>query len=396
MNRLALIGVSHRRGGSRVLSEYHEAYRRRGVAERLRSVGIYAFVEFATCNRIDVLVSNPSLLPLGTLRAALNVAGAPRKPYAFVGEGALEQLARVAASVDSLNPGEDQIMRQVRDAAQAARVRGEVDSSLSFAIDAALRIARRVRREVALAPRDTSLFSLVRPQIEALIASRGGRLRALVLGAGEMARLSAKLLRGLSGVELVIANRDLARAHQLAAEVGGESRSLASLADGPPAVELVVAAIPGSKLLPPQWLASVAGLALVVDLGVPPAIDARVAHSLQVPLIDSYALERLGEQRRQVLDERLREAERVIQLGVADEMIEWAQRSLSPAIQHLHALYQAELRDLLPDAEARSVALRLANIPVRGLRALARDHGVDAVRTFTAESGLPAPNGVDS
>jgi glutamyl-tRNA reductase len=221
-------------------------------------------------------------------------------------------------------------------------------------------------------------------------------LRALVVGAGEMARLSATLLRGLAGVELIIANRNLDRARALAVEVAGEPRSLASLVSDPPAVDLVVNAIPANNALPRDWLTRVGGLGLVVDLGVPSAIDGGVVRTRGLPLIDLAALEVLGAERRNGLEERLREAERVLHLGVAEEVLEWAQRSLSPAIQHLQALYQAELRGLLPDAEARTVARRLANIPIRGLRALARDHGVEAARTFAAESGLALPTGVEA
>jgi glutamyl-tRNA reductase len=396
MKGLALIGVSHRRGGMQALSAYNEAYAAQGVAERLRRAGVRAFVEIATCNRIDVLLSNPEQLPMASLRAALDVPQAARRPYVYSGEGAFEQLARIAASIDSMNPGEDQIMRQVRDAAQAARVRGDVDAPLSFALDAALRIARRVRREVALAPRDTSLFSLVRPEVARLIGARGGSLRALVIGAGEMARLSAILLMGLGGVELTIANRTRARAEALAREVGGEGMGLDELVRQPPSVDLVVSAIPAGESLRFAWLTQLPDLAMVVDLAMPSAIDGARVRPLGVRFVDIAVLEGMGWERRRELEDRLQEAERVLQSALQEEMNEWAQRSLSPSIVHLQALYQAALSDVLPAAEARTLARRLANIPVRGLRALARDHGVEAVRTFAAESGLVVPIGCES
>jgi glutamyl-tRNA reductase len=392
MNGLALIGVSHRRGGTQALSAYNEAYASQGVAERLQRTGVRAFVEITTCNRIDVVLSNPGQLPIETLRAALDVPEAACRPYVYSGEGAFEQLARIAASIDSMNPGEDQIMRQVRDAVETARRRGDVDAPLSFALDAALRIARRVRREVALAPRDTSLFSLVRPELEQLIATRGGSLRALIVGAGEMARLSATLLLGIGGVELTIANRTRARAEVLAQELGARALGLEELAAAPPAVELVVSAIPVSGHGRFGWLSRVRDLAMVVDLAMPSAIAAsEVRHGLR--FVDIAVLEGIGWARRRELEDRLQEAERVLQHALHEEMLAWAQRSLAPSIQHLQALYQAALSDLLPEAEARTLARRLANIPVRGLRALARDHGVEAARTFAAESGLVVPLG---
>jgi glutamyl-tRNA reductase len=293
-----------------------------------------------------------------------------------------------------MNPGEDQIMRQVRDAVMGARRRGEVDSTLSFALDAALRIARRVRRDVALAPRDTSLFSLVRPDLEELLRHRGGSMRALVVGAGEMARLCATLLKGLPGVELIIVNRTLSRAQALADALGGRAVAWSELASEVDGIDVLVSAIPGSPDVDWSPFVGLGGVSLMVDLGLPSALGGSWAQGLGGRLVDIHALEVLGAQRRHELEGRLSEAERVLRLALDEELGEWAERTLSPSIQRLLALYEAALGDVLPDAQARSLARRLANIPIRGLRALAREHGVEAARTFAFESGLELPHGL--
>ena len=77
------------------------------------------------------------------------------RPYVYTGDGALEQLTRIATSLDSLNPGEDQIMAQVRSAFSAAQALGTVGPTTNFAFQTALKIAKKVRREVALAPLET-------------------------------------------------------------------------------------------------------------------------------------------------------------------------------------------------------------------------------------------------
>jgi len=394
MNALALLGVSHRRGGTRTLSDYAEAYAVRSVSDRLHAIGVHAFVEISTCNRLDVVLSRTDALRVEDVREALDVPAADRRPYVYSGEGAFEQLARIAASMDSMNPGEDQIMRQVRDAVMGARRRGEVDSTLSFALDAALRIARRVRRDVALAPRDTSLFSLVRPDLEELLRHRGGSMRALVVGAGEMARLCATLLKGLPGVELIIVNRTLSRAQALADALGGRAVAWSELASEVDGIDVLVSAIPGSPDVDWSPFVGLGGVSLMVDLGLPSALGGSWAQGLGGRLVDIHALEVLGAQRRHELEGRLSEAERVLRLALDEELGEWAERTLSPSIQRLLALYEAALGDVLPDAQARSLARRLANIPIRGLRALAREHGVEAARTFAFESGLELPHGL--
>src|SRR5699024_4835973 len=94
----------------------------------------------------------------------------------------------------------------------------------SFAFHTVLRIAKRVRRELALSPGNTSLFSLARPSLEA--ALKPGDTVA-VLGAGPMAALAAKSLAGWPEGRTLVVNRTPERGAALARQVGAESCSLA-------------------------------------------------------------------------------------------------------------------------------------------------------------------------
>lgn len=391
MDGLTLIGVSHRRGGTDALEAYARAYAARPVGERLAAIGVRAYFALETCNRVDVACVRPAGVSPATLRRALTVDAAARAPYLYADEAAFEQLARVAASLDSLNPGEDQILRQVRDAATAARAAGHVDATLSFAIDAALRIAKAVRREVALAPRDASLYGLARPEVEAALAAAGDRPRALVLGAGEMAALVVRALAPLPGVALTVANRDGDRARALAAEHGARGCSLADLRAHAIDADVLVSAVAGGRVVGPELLSAMPALRLAVDLGVPRTIDAEAARARGVRVVDVDALRSAGEVRRRELDARLAQAERVLLDGLDRERRAWAERSLAPSIRALQGWLAAALEDELPPAAAKRVARRLAFVPVKGLRALAREHGVAVARTFLAETGLDRP-----
>ncbi len=373
------------------MEAYEHAFVAKPVAERLASVGVVAYLTLQTCNRVDVVCVRPANLPLAALRTALSADGPARRPYAYAGEAALEQLARVAASLDSLNPGEDQVMRQVRDALAEARAAGRVDATLSFAVDAALRVARGVRREVALAPRDTSLFSLARPEIEAALADAGERPRALVLGAGEMAALAVRSLATQPGLRLAVVNRDPERARVLADEHGAEHRSLTDAVREPQDAEVLVSAIGGGRRVDARWLTHMPSLRLAVDLGIPRTIDGAAARERGVRVLDVDGLKAAGEARRTSLEARLAEAERQLRAGVEAEMRAWAERSLAPSIRALQRWLLSTLEDALPPEVARRLARRLAFVPVKGLRAVAREHGVAAARTFLAETGLDRP-----
>ena len=99
--------------------------------------------------------------------------------------------------------------------------------------------------------------------------------------------------------------------------------------------------------------------------------------------------------RREALEARLAHAERVLHEGVASEMRAWAERSLAPSIRALHDWLESTLDGVVPPEEARRLAKRLAFVPVKGLRAVARDHGVAAARTFLAETGLDRPQEIE-
>ena len=385
MDGLTLIGVSHRRGGIAALETWHDAFPEAELAERLERSGVRCWVLIATCNRWDVVLARPPGVGLERVRSALTPSSAARKPYAYDGEAALEHLARVAASLESLNPGEDQIMRQVRDAYKDARAAGRTDAELAFAFDTALRLAKQVRREIALAPLNTSLFSLARFEVEAALDDGA---HAIVLGAGEMGSLAARALRSVKGASLTVANRTVARAQALAAGIGATPRSLDEFLLDPGEARVLVSAAPLRGRLDRSVLSRVRGLRLVVDLGIPRSVDPADAPS-GVRVLGVDGLREAGDARRDALKDRLAEAERLLRRGLDDAVGAWNERALAPAIRAIKDHYQQLIGEALPASDAERLARAIAHVPIKGLRAVAREHGLAAAATFLAETGLP-------
>ncbi|MEJ2287254.1 MAG: NAD(P)-binding domain-containing protein [Deinococcales bacterium] len=383
MDRLVLMGVSHRRGGARALEAYQQAYAGDGL-ERLRRAGLQEFVPIVTCNRWDVAMVVPEGREVEELRRRLALDGQQR-PYAFVADGALEQLARVASSLDSLNPGEDQIMRQVREAYGAAQHSGSTGPTTAFAFETALRVAKRVRREVALAPVHASLFSLARPELEPLLPPGTA---VAVLGAGEMGTLAARSLRELEGVRVLVVNRTAERAEAVARSAGAEAMPLSRFLTEPPNVTALVCATPAHHLVDAVLLSRMPSLRLAVDLGIPRNVDPAAARRRNVRVLDVDGLQAAGRERRDELSGKLAEAERIVRLELDEAVQAWTERQLGPSIRRLRALYLDTIGDALPPEAAQRLAHRFAHVPVKGLRALAREHGLDAARTFLIEAGL--------
>jgi glutamyl-tRNA reductase len=378
VERLAVIGVSHRRGGADTLSAWHERYL---DASSLDPLGLGRGVVLATCNRWEVAVHLPP--DVDPAEARRRLAGDGPLPYAYVRDGALERLIRVASGLDSLNPGEDQIMRQVRAAYLASRDDGRTDAVLSYAFERALRAAKRVRREVALAPLSTSLFSLARPELEATLDPGAP---VLVLGAGEMGSLAARSLRDL-GYEVTIANRTVATGERVAAELGIRVAALADVLADPPAVQALVCATPVRGLVDERLLRR-ATARVCVDLGIPRNVAAGAGRAAGVRLLDVDSLEEAGARRRSELRDKLAEAERLVLDELDAAVDEWNEKQLGPSIRALRERTLATLQASLPEGEAEKLVGRLVHDPIKGLRAIAREHGVDVARTYLTETGL--------
>ncbi|WP_299430939.1 glutamyl-tRNA reductase [uncultured Meiothermus sp.] len=385
MKRLALIGVSQRRGGTAALQAWNAwAQTPPGWPGGL----ITEAVPIATCNRTDLVLALAEGVQLEDVRAALVPPHLPRG-YAFAGEAALEHLCRVATSLDSLNPGEDQIMQQVRQAFETARQAGAVGPITSFAFQSALRIAKRVRREVPLAPANTSLFSLARPEFEARLPRPA---RVAVLGIGEMGSLAARSLATNPGIELWLVNRTGARAEELARELGAKVMLLDAFLEHPPAITGLVTATSVKHLIGRTFVKNQPELRAIVDLGLPPNVERTAVEGRPVALIDLEWMQRLGEARRQRLRADLARAEQIVAEELDTTLSEWAEREMGPAIAQMREVYRRTLEEtvgeLVEPELVQRLAHRFAHFPARGLRGLARKHGAEAAQVFLQEAGL--------
>ncbi len=374
VDRLALIGVSHRRGGAELIERYQAAF-------PLEALPFRSSVLLSTCNRWDVVGMLPEHVTLAEARDRLSL---DIRPYAYAGEAALEQLTRIAASLDSLNPGEDQIMNQVRE----ALAQSKADATLAFAFQNALRIAKKVRTEIDLAPMDTSLFSLARPRLEQLLP-KGGNVA--VLGLGNMGTLAAKSVASLNYC-IYLVNRSKDRLDDFLKLVTPTQNlmplPLESFLDNPPPIDALVCATPVKHLVNDVLLAKLPALKLIVDLGIPRNADADAAKRLAIEVLDIDSLQTLGQQRRVALADKLAQAERLVQNEVELAMTEWTEKQLGPSIKKLRDMYLKTIAEVLSPEEAEKLAHKFAHVPVKGLRAIAREYGFGAAKLFLSEAGL--------
>jgi glutamyl-tRNA reductase len=220
---LQAIGVSHRNAP---LELRERLYLADGQATELAQE--LGGVVLSTCNRTEVyLIGGDRDEARKSLerRSGLELDGALA---AWEGGEAVEHLFRVAAGLDSLVPGEGQILGQVREAYEAALGAGTTGPVLNRLFEDALHAGKRVRTEAKLHEMPESVADSA---VELAARELGGLddKRALLFGAGRMSELAARRLKE-RGAEVIVSSRTLESAQELAGRLGGRAAPFDAIA----------------------------------------------------------------------------------------------------------------------------------------------------------------------
>jgi glutamyl-tRNA reductase len=412
MHQIGVVGLSYRHAAVGQVARF--AVPRAEVPARLpalrTSLKASEILYVGTCNRVEVVYSTDDGAPAGDARQAVFRVLTGREPEpgeaarvlrAWTGEAAVEHLFLVACGLDSAQTGEQEIAAQLRLAWEDSRAAHTCGPVLDRLVGEALKMTREVRR-LSAGLRAPSLADLAAEQVLQHLGGRGGRV-ALV-GVSAMTRRCAAILRE-AGVALLVVNRSLASAEELAATVCAAPLPLERFRAQPPPLEaLVLAAGGGEAVLDGECLGKLSSSAtrspLLVDLGVPPNVEpaaaarAGLARTGMDQLIEAAQGRRLAQLMRlapvrAAIDERLARLRtelalraigpRLAQLRAAFEQIaaEEVERALKGELRSLDARERGQLERL-----AATVAHRLAHLPLAGLRAAAAHAGSDAVEAF--------------
>ena len=213
---------------------------------------VHEAVVVSTCNRVEVYVAISRFHgAAGDVRRFLaDLHGLGRDEftshlYDYYEERAVQHLFAVAAGIDSMVVGEAQILSQVREAFQAAQAERTVGPVLSALFARAIKVGRRARSETAVGAGLASTVTAGLRVADGQLGGLAGR-RALLVGAGGVARLAGRALRAAGAGELVVANRTSATGGALARELGGRAVPLERVAEELALADLAVAATAGT------------------------------------------------------------------------------------------------------------------------------------------------------
>jgi glutamyl-tRNA reductase len=350
--RLVAVGVSHHQAPlevrERLFLADDDAVE---LAADLTSDGTEAVV-VSTCNRTEVYLcggdaerareelERRSGLELGDVLATWEEADA------------VEHLFRVSSGLDSLVPGEAQILGQVRQAYDAALTAGATGPLLNRLFEEALHAGKRVRTEARLAELPESVSASA---VDLAERTLGGleRRRALLFGAGKMSELAALDLKR-RGAEVVVSSRTLESAEELAQRVGGRAAAFDAVAVELTDADLVLSAtrcpypILHAEAVQPRTKPLV-----LVDVAVPRDLDPAIGELEGCTLFDIDALGGglVGR------EEDVREAEEIVAQEAA-RFAEWRRsRGAAGAIRDLRRRAETIRAEELARAEPRLAEL---------------------------------------
>lgn len=378
---LLTLGINHRTAPLELRERVAFTPERMGEAFSALKVvaGVSEAAILSTCNRTELFLAAEDDCANAVLRWIagfhdMDVDELSESFYIYSNAEAVRHMMRVASGLDSMVLGEPQILGQLKEAYALSRSHGASGSLLSRLFEQSFSVAKRVRTETTIGENPVSV-AYAAVSMARNIFSDLRRNKALLIGAGRTIDLVASHLREAGVPSLIVANRTLERAQEVARQHGGHGILLSEIPEHLPGVDIVIAST--ASQLPVLGKGAVERALKIrkhrpyfmVDLAVPRDIEPEVAQMDDVYL---YAVDDL----RQVIEENLRsregaarEAERLIESGTEDFLYQLrALDAVSTLKQYRN--HAEDLRDL--EVERALKQLRNGGDPETLLRSLAR------------------------
>jgi glutamyl-tRNA reductase len=368
--QLFLVGLSHRSAPIEVRERVALAgdALKAALQDLVRGGAAEALV-VSTCNRVEVLVhaeGDGAAREFFTARAA-DAAG---HLYAKQGRDAVRHLFRVAASLDSMVVGEQQILGQVKEAYGVACAAGVAGPYLSRLCNRAFATAKRVRTRTEIGRGITSLSQVAVELVEKIFGDLAGRA-ILLAGAGKMGALSARALAGLGADRILVANRSAERGLELANEVGGAFRAWEELPRLLVDADVVIVSTGADRHVITREMVHVAMRArrqrsmCLIDLSVPRNVDPACAALPDVYAYDVDDLEKVVAATREARQDEAVRAESMVDAEVEAFARDGQTRAALPVLGKLRKHAEEVAR-----SEAEKTLAHLAGLDARGRRSV--------------------------
>ena len=400
---LVVVGINHRTAPVEVRERVvFEPARIPDALRELRTLpDVLESVIVSTCNRTELYCVTETPQPeLGTWLQQYHQLGTSIHHclYHHVANDAVEHAYSVASGLDSMVIGEPQILGQLKDAYRVAQDAGTTGPVLNRLFQTAFSVAKRVRTETKIGANAVSVASAAVAMARTVFASFENRT-ALLVGAGETVALAARHLYADGLRRMIIANRSVDRARELAAEFHGFAIGLDEIPNHLKEADIVIASTAAPTTIITRKMTADALRArkrrpmFMVDIAVPRDIDADVAELEDVYLFTVDDLQSLVNENLEGRRQAAREAGELIHAEVERFSHVLRTREAAPMIRRLreeadrtrrHTLEQAE--HMVHQGRSAEEALRfLANTLTNRLIHAPSQRLRDAAETGDAE-----------
>ena len=341
---LVLVGTNHRHAPIGVREELAARTHGRDLIEAMAAEdAVLEAVGLSTCNRCEIAMVGADAASMREAAVRRLAVYAHRSPaeiepllYTLEGMDVAEHLFAVAGGLDSMVPGEAQILSQIRDAYADALEMGSTGPVSNRLFHQALETGKRVRHETAIGELNASVASVAAQAVRDRLESLDG-VAVLIVGAGKVAELVATNLHARGACDITVINRSADRGDALAERFGGRALGWSDLPAAVAAADVVVAStLSDGHVIEAAWLEG-GGRRVLVDLALPRDVDPACADVDGVTLLNVDDLE---EAVRRNISLREGESERAREIVVeeAESFRRWvAELEVVPAIASLRA-----------------------------------------------------------
>ncbi len=352
---ISVIGVNHRTANVELREKlsFDTEQTRKMVNEMTGHQGIREFVLISTCNRTEfVCASGSAREAIDAVYSAVSSRCDLPEPmlrehsYSYVSNDAIKHVFRVASSLDSMVVGEPQILRQMKDAYQLAAEANATGVVLNKLFHRAFSVGKRVRTDTAIAENAVSIgYAAV--ELAKEIFNDLSERTALLLGAGEMAELTARHLLSTGLRSITVANRSIHNALRLAEEFRGRAAGLHELRENLAAADVVIASAAAPDILIHRSLMEDVARQrkyrpiFLIDIALPRNIDPAVSRIEGCYLYDIDDLDKVVARNLQNRNAEAQKAEMIVEEEVEKFPLYLKTLKVVPTIRQLQNKYDA-------------------------------------------------------
>ncbi len=344
---LVVVGINHRTAPVEVRERVvFEPARIPDALRELKALPeIRESVIVSTCNRTELYcVTEGQAADLGRWLGNYHQLGATIQQCLYHHDEvrAVEHAFSVAAGLDSMVLGESQILGQLKESYRVAQDAGTTGPVLNRLFQATFSVAKRVRTETKIGANAVSVASAAVAMAKTVFASFDNRT-ALLVGAGETIALAARHLHADGLRRMIVANRSIERARELAAEFQGFAISLEEIPTHLREADIVVASTAAPNAIITREMTAAALRArkrrpmFMVDIAVPRDIEAEVAELEDIYLFTIDDLNTVVNENMEGRRAAAREATELVQAEVERFEHVLRTREAAPLIRRLRA-----------------------------------------------------------